>query len=105
MPNTFTLDEYQEKASKTAIYKDKLTYPALGLSGEAGEVANKVKKYMRDGHLDTVDLAKELGDVLWYVAMVANDIDFDLSQIAELNIQKLNSRMERGTIQGSGDNR
>ena len=100
-------NSYQRSASKTAIYPDehRILYPALGLAGEAGEVANKVKKYMRDGHLDTMDLAKELGDVLWYVAMVANDIDFDLSQIAELNIQKLNSRMERGTIQGSGDNR
>ena len=69
MPNTFSLDDYQEKASKTAIYKDKLTYPALRLTGEAGEVANKVKKYMRDGYLDTSELAKDRPTVDHSMAM------------------------------------
>lgn len=102
--------EYQKRANATAIYdvKFSIMYPTLGLAGEAGEVAEKVKKIIRDGK-DIVnereELAKELGDVLWYVAAVARDIGYSLEVIAEMNIEKLESRKERGKLQGNGDNR
>ena len=102
--------EYQERANATAIYNTKFSilYPTLGLAGEAGEVAEKVKKIIRDNKNivdEREDIAKELGDVLWYVAAVARDIGFKLEAIAEMNIEKLESRKERGVIQGNGDNR
>lgn len=102
-----TFNEYQEKASKTAIYPEqfKLIYPALGLAGEAGEVAEKVKKLIRDGSLQIEDLKKELGDVLWYLSAIASDLQINLDDIASTNISKVESRMERGVIGGSGDNR
>jgi NTP pyrophosphatase (non-canonical NTP hydrolase) len=98
---------YQKKAKSTAIYPDthKLTYPALGLAGESGEVAEKIKKSIRDGNLDKEGLKKELGDVLWYVAAIANDMEFDLDEIAQMNLSKLESRKNRGVLSGSGDNR
>jgi NTP pyrophosphatase (non-canonical NTP hydrolase) len=106
----YTFDSYQEEASKTAIYKNKLIYPVLGLTGEAGEVANKVKKILRDkdGKLDIDDkdsICKELGDVLWYLAACATDLGLDMNDIAVKNLEKLNSRAERNTISGDGDNR
>ena len=103
-------DEYQSKARSTAIY-DKLNYrvvyPALGLTGEAGEVAEKVKKKLRGDHeeFDVEGLEKELGDVLWYLANLAEDLGLSLQTIAEKNIAKLQSRKERGVIHGSGDAR
>jgi len=102
--------EYQERANATAIYNTKFSilYPTLGLAGEAGEVAEKVKKIIRDNKNivdEREDIAKELGDVLWYVAAVARDIGFKLEAIAEMNIEKLESRKERGVLQGNGDNR
>ena len=102
--------EYQKKANATAIYDSKFSilYPTLGLAGEAGEVAEKVKKIIRDNKSivdERQDVAKELGDVLWYVAAVARDIGYSLEVIAEMNIEKLESRKERGTLQGNGDNR
>jgi NTP pyrophosphatase (non-canonical NTP hydrolase) len=100
-----SLDEYQERVMTTAIYKDKILYTALGLCGEAGEVAEKIKKWLRDGELDDIELAKELGDVMWYVAALSNDLGYDLSEIAEMNLIKLQSRKARGTLQGNGDNR
>lgn len=98
---------YQKKAKSTAIYPEayKLVYPALGLAGETGEVAEKVKKSIRDGNLDVEGLKKELGDVLWYIAAIANDMGFDLNEIAQMNLDKLESRKNRGVLQGSGDNR
>jgi NTP pyrophosphatase (non-canonical NTP hydrolase) len=107
------LDEYQEKASKTAIYPKnyELIYPALGLAGEAGEVANKVKKFIRDGadqetfELKKVEIAKELGDVLWYIAALSNDLGVKLSALAAGNLDKLEDRMKRNAISGDGDNR
>lgn len=106
------LNEYQERAEETAIYNPDLEilYPTLGLSGEAGEVADKVKKVMRDkdGFFDDatrLDIAKEIGDVLWYCAVLARDLDFTLEQIAAMNIEKLASRKARGVLSGSGDNR
>lgn len=102
-----TFDEYQDKARKTAIYPKEysLMYPALGLAGEAGEVAEKVKKWIRDGTLDRDSIVKELGDVLWYIAALAGDLEISMDQVAERNIAKLSDRAARGKIQGSGDSR
>lgn len=105
--------EYQKKTQETAIYPnigDNFIYPTLGLAGEAGEVAEKVKKILRDdGGVISKEkkegLKKELGDVLWYVSQVATEIGLSLDHIAEFNIKKLLSRKERGKIQGSGDDR
>ena len=103
------MTEYQEDAIETAIYPDnaKILYPTLGLVGEAGEVAEKVKKVIRDeGGVFTeekkVELAKELGDVLWYIANIAADIDMELNLIATMNLDKLASRAERINHPGPG---
>lgn len=104
--------EYEETAKQTAIYPKthRILYPALGMAGEAGEVANKVKKIIRDG-VDNQpetwreDLASEIGDVLWYCAALANDLNIPLTVIAAQNRDKLMARKEKGTIQGSGDKR
>lgn len=106
----WNLNGYQMKARKYAIYPErmKITYPALGLAGEAGEVADKVKKIYRDGRDDARfkgDIAKEIGDVLWYCAALADDLGYSLQQIAEMNIYKLQCRMNKGTITGDGDDR
>ena len=105
--------EYQNLALSTAIYPKKYEtiYPALGLCGEAGEVAEKVKKSIRDGLHNwpdeqfKKDLTKELGDVLWYISALASDLDISLNEIAENNLLKLASRKKRNKIGGSGDNR
>ena len=107
--------EYQEFCKTTAIYPDsaKIMYPALGLAGEAGEVANKVKKIVRDGLPEDWRgqaaikelIASEIGDVLWYCAALATDLDMPLERLALDNMNKLKSRKERGKIGGSGDNR
>ena len=101
------LDEYQKRAEKFAVYPDnfKVIYPSLGLVGEAGEVAEKVKKWLRDGAIDKEEVAKELGDVMWYIAALARDLGYPLSDIAQMNLDKLTSRKKRGKIRGSGDNR
>ena len=90
--------------------KGSLTYAALGLTGEAGEVADKVKKSLRDKNGtvsddDALALLKELGDVLWYVNQTANLLGFTLEGVARANLAKLEDRKARGTLQGSGDNR
>jgi NTP pyrophosphatase (non-canonical NTP hydrolase) len=102
---------YQEGANKTALYPQtaKITYPALGLVGEAGEVANQVKKILRDnaGQLTPERRAKildELGDVLWYAAALATDLESSLDEIAVANLQKLANRAANGTIQGDRRN-
>ncbi|WP_038056953.1 nucleoside triphosphate pyrophosphohydrolase family protein [Thermus amyloliquefaciens] len=107
-----TLNEYQQEAKKTALYPEayRILYPTLGLVGEAGELANKVKKVLRDhgGTLDPAsrqDLLAELGDLLWYVAQLATDLGASLEEVAQGNLAKLRSRLERGTIGGSGDHR
>ena len=99
--------EYQRKAVSFAIYPatHKVLYPTLGLCGEAGEVAEKVKKQVRDGTFNRHEVAKELGDVLWYLSNLANDIGYNLDEIADINIEKLTSRQDRNKIKGSGDNR
>ena len=106
-------NEYQKKSRETAIYPDagnNWIYPTLGLVGEAGEIANKMKKVMRDkeSKIDEEtkkDMEQELGDILWYVAQVATELDLSLGNIAEENIKKLFSRKDRGVLGGSGDNR
>jgi NTP pyrophosphatase (non-canonical NTP hydrolase) len=104
------LDEYQMRAESTAIYPTEyaIVYPALGLTGEAGEVADKVKKIIRDAKSDLFyksDIAKELGDVLWYVAILARDLGYSLEEVAQMNLDKLEDRKNRDMLQGSGDNR
>jgi NTP pyrophosphatase (non-canonical NTP hydrolase) len=102
-----SLNDYQNMASKTAIYslQHQILYPALGLAGEAGEVANKVKKMIRDNKFDRDGIAAELGDVLWYVSALARDLNIDMQDLAMQNLEKLYSRKERGTLGGNGDNR
>jgi len=108
--DNWNLNNYQMQAKKFAIYPEhmKVVYPALGLAGEAGEVADKVKKIYRDDRTDArflAEIAKEIGDVMWYCAALADDLGFDLQQIAEMNIYKLKSRKAAGKIGGSGDDR
>lgn len=103
-----TMDEYQQEALTTAIYPQNraLEYLALKLCGESGEVAEKIGKSIRDNKpLDDKDLAKELGDVLWYIANLADYLGYELSEIAEMNLTKLKDRQNRGVLGGSGDNR
>ena len=108
--STITATEYQQSACKTAIFPKELgvQYLALGLTGEAGEVANKVKKLIRDGG-DTPDkrkeISKELGDVCWYLAVLAEELGSNLGKIMEDNLNKLEDRRARGVLGGSGDNR
>jgi NTP pyrophosphatase (non-canonical NTP hydrolase) len=111
--STITAALYQEKACETAIFpKNKaMEYLTLGLTGEAGEIANKVKKFIRDGAAKDEYLAKrieigyEIGDVLWYCAVLAEELDMNLGHIMEKNLEKLADRKKRGTLSGSGDNR
>ncbi len=108
-----TFGEYQREARKTAVYPNlgsNVYYPALGLAGEAGEVCEKIKKIMRDDDGQVSDekraaVSKELGDVLWYVANTAAEFNLHMEDIAGQNIEKLQSRKERGVLKGSGDNR
>ena len=105
-------DMYQKVALTTAIYprEQAIIYPTLGLTGEAGEVANKVKKIIRDGS-DSKDeklvseIKAEIGDCLWYIAVLASDFDIKLSDIASANLEKLENRKKNNTIRGSGDKR
>lgn len=106
------LSFYQRKAIQTAIYPDhcRISYPAMGLAGECGEVLNKIKKVYRDkqGIFDKetkAAIGAELGDVLWYLAVLSQDLGQDLDDIAAKNLAKLKSRQERGAISGSGDQR
>jgi NTP pyrophosphatase (non-canonical NTP hydrolase) len=104
---------YQTKSRRTAKYPaigHPVIYPTLGLANEAGEVAGKVKKIFRDkngviGEADCEALKGELGDVLWYLAQVCTELEISLDDVAEHNIKKLYSRLERGKIGGEGDNR
>ncbi len=104
---------FQKEARKSAIYPNlgsNLSYPTLGLCGEAGEVAEKVKKLFRDkkGKADIqfkTELLKELGDVLWYLSSLTSELGFELDDVARINVEKLNSRMKNNKIHGDGDNR
>ena len=104
---------YQKESRKTAgvVYMNHpVVYPTMGLVNEAGEVAGKVKKLFRDkqgviSEEDRQALKHELGDVLWYLAQICTELDLTLQEVAETNLTKLFSRLERGTIQGDGDQR
>lgn len=98
---------FQAECAKTAIYPKQqgLSYTALGLASEAGEFAGKIKKGIRDGDFDKEAAAAELGDVLWYVAMAAHELGYDLTDIAYNVVNKLRDRQKRDVIKGSGDNR
>lgn len=108
-----TPNEYQTAALSTAIYPDmgqNFVYPALGLVGEAGEVADKLKKVIRDNDGVLTDpirdaVALELSDVAWYLAVLAFELDYTLEEVMQMNLDKLASRQQRGVISGSGDNR
>jgi NTP pyrophosphatase (non-canonical NTP hydrolase) len=111
---TLTFTDYQRYAETTAMYPREpkvlaLAYCALGL-GEAGEVQGKVKKIIRDANGTITDEVRhailgEVGDLLWYAAMISRELDAELGEVASANLAKLKSRKERGQIQGSGDNR
>lgn len=116
MTEALTLDAYQTGAKSTALYLPdvRVLYPALKLAGEAGEVAEKLGKFMRDEGYRPGDalndeqrekMVKELGDVLWYVANLAADLGVSLEHVARVNLEKLQSRKARGVIGGSGDDR
>jgi NTP pyrophosphatase (non-canonical NTP hydrolase) len=111
---TMDLSEYQRLSRRTAQYPREasswLAYPALGLSGEAGEVAEHAKKAIRDdgGQVSgerRAAMAKELGDGLWYVAQLASELGLELDEIAQANLEKLLSRQQRGVLSGDGDDR
>lgn len=109
-----TLDEYQKRALTTVItnndpFKDILHW-VLGITGEAGEVAEKIKKIIRDKNSviseeDKQELIKEVGDVLWYIAVLTHDLGYTLEDVAAKNLDKLSSRKSRGVLRGEGDNR
>ncbi|MDC2975049.1 nucleoside triphosphate pyrophosphohydrolase family protein [Prochlorococcus sp. AH-736-K09] len=104
---------YQKRARETAQYPNlgsNNIYPTLGLVGEAGEVAEKVKKVLRDkkGIFDQDSknaIKKELGDVLWYISNLCTELDFTLDEVAAQNLEKLRLRAAKGMISGSGDDR
>jgi len=99
------LNDYQKAAKETDLGHP-LNYYYLGLTEEAGEVAGMRKRFLRDeGNIDYKDLTKELGDVLWYVAMLADKYNISLEEIGESNLLKLMDRKQRGVITGKGDNR
>ena len=109
-----TLEDYEKQALTTVIKTDSefrdLLHWVLGINGEAGEIAEKVKKIIRDknavvSEADKQELAKEVGDVLWYLAVFAHHLGVPLETIAQQNLDKLQSRKKRGVLQGSGDNR
>jgi len=111
--SSITATDYQARACETAIFpkKQAMEYLTLGLTGESGEIANKVKKFIRDGAVKDEYLAKrieigyEIGDVLWYCAVLAEELEMNLGHIMEKNLEKLADRHKRGKISGSGDNR
>ena len=111
--SNITATEYQNKAAETAIFpKQKaLEYLTLGLVGESGEIANKAKKLLRDGadreefHAKLNAIGHEIGDVMWYCAMLAKEVDMNLGRIMEDNLDKLADRKARNRLQGDGDNR
>ncbi len=105
-------NQYQEESKKTAIYpkEKRYEYLFLGISAEAGEVADKYKKIIRDkdgkiGKDDKAEIIMELGDVLWYISQITTELGFNLEDVSEKNIEKLLSRKARGKLQGKGDNR
>ncbi len=113
LSNEMGLDEYQKQAMSTAVYPNigsNPTYPTLGLCGESGELAEKMKKAIRDdggiiSDARKTEMIKELGDVMWYIAALANELGVSMATVAKLNVEKLASRKQRDVLKGSGDNR
>ena len=104
----FGMNAYQQRTNATAIYpkESALQYLSTGLAAEVGEFCGKVAKCYRGDHgIDSVGAAGELGDILWFVAQLAQHLNYDLADIATANLNKLRSRAERGTLRGNGDNR
>ena len=111
------LDDYQEQADEFCFYPGTMIYPALGLASEAGEVADKIKKLLRDDQMPLSEdfsaadlhhdkrtaIAYELGDCLFYIACLASDIGFSLNAVADMNLSKLEDRRDRNVLGGSGD--
>jgi NTP pyrophosphatase (non-canonical NTP hydrolase) len=103
-----TISEYNDFVKSMKVYPEQhaIVYPALGMSGESGEVAEKVKKWLRgDKQLDKTQLILEAGDVLWYVTSLADDLGFTLQDVLDMNVAKLSSRKERNVVKGNGDDR
>lgn len=106
-------EDYEDKILERASYPNmgnNLTYPVLGINGEAGEVAEKLKKIIRDksgviSKSDRIEIAKELGDVLWYLTMCCRELGISISEVAAMNLQKIDDRHKRNVCRGSGDNR
>ena len=100
-------DEYQKGTEKTAVYPEEkaVEYLALGLNGEAGEVAEKIKKSIRDDKELSDEIQDEIGDCLWYIARLLDELGYSFSETAEGNLDKLLDRKDRGKIHGSGDKR
>lgn len=101
-------NDYFDFVKSMKVYPEKhaIIYPALGLSGESGEIAEKVKKWLRgDKELDKDALLSELGDPLWYITSLADDLGYTLQDVIDRNVEKLSSRKDRGVLKGSGDNR
>lgn len=115
MSESLSFDDYQSLARRTAVYPGRdedgvAAYPALGLAGEAGEVCEKIKKAIRDDQGQITErrrrmLRKELGDVLWYVAALCSELEVSMEEVARQNVEKLNSRQQRGVLGGDGDER
>lgn len=115
MGRSMNFTEYQKEQMKLAIYPTddwvaKFAYVSLGLIGEAGEVSEKVKKGIRKNKFEYIynnkeEIAKELGDVLWYISALSHELGYDLEEIAKMNIVKLKDRDARNKIDGEGDNR
>ena len=100
------LNEYQTGAMSTKLPTANISYAVLNIAGEAGEIASKYAKSIRDNtEVDRVEVAKELGDVLWCVTLAAQELGYSLEEIAQMNLDKLSSRMKRAVLTGSGDNR
>lgn len=106
-------DDYQKRCKKTAVYPaigKNFTYPTIGLMGEAGEIANKVKKAIRDdkGKITVErrqEIKEEIGDTMWYIAQLSTELGIKLSDVVKSNLEKLSSRKKRGKLHGDGDNR
>jgi NTP pyrophosphatase (non-canonical NTP hydrolase) len=115
--SNLTFAEYQGQANELATYPQvgsNLIYPALGLAGESGEAADKVKKTWRNQGLTSangysesqkLELAKEISDVLWYIAALAMELGIPMEEIALMNLAKLHDRRARNVINSEGDNR
>ncbi len=105
-----TIEDYQAQTHYTNLYPEDLMLfcLVLGINSEAGEIADKVKKFYRGDKMDTglkLLLMGEMGDLLWYISETANHLGVNLSEVAQMNIEKLKDRAKRGVINGSGDNR